>query len=328
MPGASSHLLVLPNAAAAAGRYSCVATNASGSVTSAAATVSVAPTLDAGRLVNISCRALVGTGGDIIFTGFVVGGDGTSGSQRLLIRGSGPALSLVPFNVPGVLPDPVLTLNSLGTGAVVDSNSGWGGAAQIQAVSSAVGAFPWGSPDSRDAALLETLPAGNYTAEISGSKGDTGIALAEVYDATPAGTYLPSAPRLINLSARVQVGTGANVVVAGFTVGGTSAETVLVRVSGPTLGQAPFNVPGALADPKVTLSAIGAVPGAVYAANSGWGGDPAIISAAARVGAFPWSSSSGDSAVLITLPPGNYTATVSGASLDTGVALIEVYEVP
>jgi hypothetical protein len=118
------------------------------------------------------------------------------------------------------------------------------------------------------------------------------------------------------------------VVVAGFTIGGSSAETVLIRVSGPTLGQAPFNVPGALADPKVTLNGIGAAPASAYAVDTGWGGDPAISAAAARVGAFAWPSTSSDSALLITLPPGSYTATVVGASLDTGVALIEIYEVP
>jgi hypothetical protein len=54
-----------------------------------------------------------------------------------------------------------------------------------------------------------------------------------------------------------------------------------------------------------------------------------IVSAAANVGAFPWTNtSSNDSAILATLPPGGYTAQVSGASGDTGVALVEVYEVP
>jgi len=59
----------------------------------------------------------------------------------------------------------------------------------------------------------------------------------------------------------------------------------------------------------------------------GWGGDAEINTVAGSVGAFQWGLGSADSAVLITLPPGNYTAGVAGASNDTGLALIELYEV-
>jgi hypothetical protein len=131
----------------------------------------------------------------------------------------------------------------------------------------------------------------------------------------------------VNLSARVNVGTGGNVLIAGFVVGGSTARTVLVRASGPAIAGAPFNVPGTLPDPKLTLTNLG--NNSVVATNIAWGGDPEISSTSASVGAFAWNNpSSTDSAILVTLPPGNYTATVSGASGDTGVALVEVYEVP
>jgi hypothetical protein len=274
-----------------------------------------------GRLINISCRAQVGTGGNVLIAGFVVGGQGTSGSEPLLIRASGPAL--VPFGVGGTLPDPQLTLDNQSTGAVIASNSLWGGNSSIVSVAAAVHAFTWADPTSHDAALFESLGGGSYTAQIAGQSGDTGVALAEVYDATPAGTYTATSPRLINISARVQVGTGGNVLIAGFVIGGSTSRTVLIRASGPAL--VPFGVPGTLPDPQLQVFSSSGLLGT----NTGWGGNPEIANAAAAVHAFTWTNpSSADSAAVVTLPPGAYTAQVSGASGDTGVALVEVYEVP
>ncbi|HMD61399.1 MAG TPA: hypothetical protein VKG78_08205, partial [Opitutaceae bacterium] len=164
---------------------------------------------------------------------------------------------------------------------------------------------------------------GAYTANVSGQNGDTGVALAEVYDDTPAGTYTPSSPRIVNISARVQVGTGANVLIAGFAIGGSTSKTVLIRASGPAL--IPFGVTGTLPDPMLQLHS----GSALIASNDAWGGDSQIAAAAASVGGFGWNfTTSNDSAILVTLPPGAYTAEVSGASGDTGIALVEVYEVP
>jgi hypothetical protein len=241
----------------------------------------------------------------------------------VLVRGTGPALTA--FGVTGVLPDPALTLYQ--GSSVVATNSGWGSnAAQITAEDSALGAFALTNTSSKDSALyIPNLAPNGYTAQIAGASGDTGVALAEVYDATPPAGYSATAPRLINLSARVQVGTGGNILIAGFVIGGTGSETVLVRASGPAL--VPFGVTGTLSDPKLEL--INQATNAVIATNSGWGGSSQIVSAAASVGAFTWGSpTSNDSAILVTLPPGAYTAQVSGASGDTGVALVEVYEVP
>ena len=317
--GATGPILLIPNAAAAAGTYACVATNPAGSTTSSAATVAIDNTADIGRLVNISCRATVGTQASILIAGFVVGGAGTSGAEPLLLRGSGPAL--IPFGVMGTLPDPQLQLYSGPT--LLGTNDAWGGSAQIASTAAAVGAFAWNSPASHDAALLEKLSAGAYTAQVAGESGDTGVALAEVYDATPAGAYTAAAARIVNISARVQVGTGGDILIAGFAIGGSTSRTVLVRASGPAL--VPFGVPGTLPDPLLQLYS----GSTVILSNKGWGGNPQIASAASSVGAFQWSSPmSADSALLVTLPPGAYTAQVSGASGDTGVALVEVYEVP
>jgi hypothetical protein len=320
--GTTSPTLVISGATAANdGSYYFAATNSSGTVQSSAATLAVTTTTDIGRLINISCRSPVGTGANILIAGFAVGGAGTTGSESLLLRASGPALAA--FDVSGLLPDPELQIFS--GSSLLGSDSGWAGNAQIETAAASVGAFAWSSPTSLDSALLETLSAGPYTAQISGKSGDSGVALAEVYDATPAGSYTKTTPRLVNISARTQVGTGANILIAGFVIGGSTARTVLIRASGPAIAAAPFNVTGTLADPELQLFA----GSTLTDSNTGWGGSAEVAAAAASVGAFAWGSpTSADSALLVTLPPGVYSAQVSGATGDSGVALVEVYEVP
>lgn len=324
-------LLITGATSADSGAYACAAANAIGSAQSAATELSVTDTADPGRLINLSTRAQVGTGSNVVIAGFVVGGAGTSGSQSVLVRASGPSLGLAPFDVPGVLPDPQLTLMNVTSqpNTVVATDTGWGGSAAIANTANAVGAFPWDA-SSADSAVLESLAGGNYTAEISGASGDGGVALAEVYDATPAGTYTPSTPRLTNISARVQVGQGADILIAGFVIGGSTSKTVIVRGSGPAIALAPFNVPGTLPDPLLQIfHSNGDGTSTLLQSDAGWGGDAQIAAAAAMVGAFSWgSSATADSAILATLAPGDYTAQVSGLSEDTGVALVEVYELP
>jgi sugar lactone lactonase YvrE len=323
IPDATGSSYTITNAQSSnSGPYTVTVTNGYGSATSSPADLNVNTGPSGARLVNLSCRAGVGTGANVLIVGFVSGGSGTSGTQPVLVRGTGPALT--PFGVTGVLPDPALTIykgsNSMAT------NSGWGAnAAQITAEDTALGAFALTSTSSKDSALyIPNLAPASYTAQVAGASADTGVALAEVYDATPPAAYSATAPRLVNLSARVQVGTGGNILIAGFVIGGTGSETVLVRASGPAL--IPFGVAGTLPDPKLQLINLA---GATIASNNGWAGSSQISGAAASVGAFAWASAtSNDSAILITLPPGAYTAQVSGASGDTGVALVEVYEVP
>jgi hypothetical protein len=327
--GSAGPQLVLTGVtAASAGTYTCVATNASGSATSSPATLAVSGTADIGRLVNLSCRATVGTGANLLIAGFVVGGEGTAGKESLLVRASGPAL--IPFNVSGTLADPQLQLFQSGAGAtstLVGADDGWMGIPAIAAAAASVGAFAWTDPSSHDSALLASLNNGSYTAQVAGQSNDSGVALVEVYDATPAAAYTPASPRLVNISARVQVGTGGKILIAGFVIGGSTSKTVLIRASGPAL--APFGVSGTLPDPSLKIYRSNPdQTSTLLETNAGWSGNAQISTEAARVGAFSWGlSATPDSAVLATLPPGNYTAQVAGASGDTGVALVEVYEV-
>ncbi len=317
--GANGPILRIENAAAAPGTYTCVASNGQGSTTSNPATVSIASTSNVGRLINISTRSQVGTGSSIQIAGFVVGGSGASGTEPLLIRASGPALTAL--GVPGALPDPQLQVFSGST--LLATNDGWDGAAKVAAAAAEDNAFAWSDSTSHDSALIFTPAPGAYTAQISGASNDTGVALVEIYDSTPAAAYNPSEPRLVNISARVWVGTGGDVLIAGFVIGGVTARTVLIRASGPAL--VPFGVAGTLPDPELTLFS----GSTALASNSGWAGNSEIASTAAAVGAFGWSdSTSADSALLMTLPPGAYTAEVASASGVTGVALVELYDVP
>ena len=325
--GSQTQALVLSGLGTKAGSYSCLVESSTGSALSTPATLTLSQTNDIGRLTNVSCRAPVGTGSNVLIAGFIVGGTGASGTDSVLVRASGPALS--PFGVSGTLPDPELQLFNTSSGSnLVATNSGWAGNSLVSTTAASVGAFAWASSTSHDAALVESLAPGPFTANVAGQSNDTGIALAEVYDATPSGTYVPSMPRLVNISARVQVGTGANVLIAGFVVGGSTSKTVLIRASGPALKQ--FSVTGTLPDPELQLYQSGTGGSStLIGTNMGWGGTSQIATEATSVGAFSWgTSATADSALLVTLPPGGYTAQVSGASGDTGISLVEVYEVP
>ena len=141
----------------------------------------------------------------------------------------------------------------------------------------------------------------------------------EAYDAGGGATA-----RLANVSARSAVGTGSGILIAGFVVN-DGACTILVRGVGP--GLAPFNVPGALGDPQLQIFR----EAQLVAENNDWGSasnSAALMTTAQAVGAFALPGGSRDAALLITLPQGAYTAQVSGVNSTTGVALVEVYEVP
>ena len=328
--GATDPVLEIPGATSAnAGSYTCTASNSSGSATSTAATLTVATASNPGHLINLSARAAVGTGNNILLGGFGVTGTGT---KQLLVRGVGPALSAF-FSTELVTPELVMLDN---VGAVVATNLGWGGAPVAGASTASespvdattnlmntLGAYTI-NPGSADTAMVLTMPAGNNTAQISGVGGTSGIALCEIYDAD---TGTPTA-RLINISARADVLTGNSILIGGFTIGGATAETVLIRAVGPGLND---ELPGLFPLSAVLNQPVLSIldhTGAVIYSNTVWGGDATIAATFGATGAFSLNPAHADSVVLATLPPGNYTAQVSGVNSGTGIALCEIYEVP
>jgi subtilisin family serine protease/outer membrane protein assembly factor BamB len=315
IPGATAATYTVASVTSAAGgSYTVTITDAQRSVTSAAALVTVEE-FSAGRLTNLSVRTTAGTGDQTLTVGFVLSG---APDKPVLIRAIGPTLA--EFGVTDVLADPRLQLYSGNT--VLTANDNWaspvggGGPTAISNAFAASGAFAL-RPDSLDAALVRTTAGGSYTAQITGVSG-TGIALAEIYDTAPA-----AGARLVNVSARAQVGTGGGILIAGFTVSGNVPKQILIRGIGPTL--ASFGVGGVLQDPQLDLYR----GTTLLQSNDNWGGTTALTSAFSRIGAFALANgTSRDAALLVTLAPGSYTAQVSGTGGTTGVALVEVYELP
>ncbi|MEN9635226.1 MAG: hypothetical protein RL077_3630, partial [Verrucomicrobiota bacterium] len=265
------------------------------------------------RLINLSSRTRVGPGELTLISGFIIGG---GVSQSVLIRGIGPALAGLGVNNPVANP----RLRLFRDGELLAENSGWSklgvGSTELAAAFSRLGAFALPA-NSADAALLITLPAGAYTLHVDSG---VGVALAEIYDATPSG-----ASQLLNVSTRGYAGAGGNALIGGFVVAGNSPQRVLVRAVGPALKE--FGVDGVLSDPRLTVFSGEAV---VFAENDNWGTNDvaALLAAQSAVGAFPLPAGSKDAVLLLTLAPGAYTAHVGGVGAGEGVALIEIYQLP
>lgn len=313
--GATAATLTLESATfAEAGDYTVTVTNSAGSATSNAARLTVAAVT---RLANVSLLTSLDESGASFTLGYVVGGAGTGGQKPLVIRAAGPSLGAL--GVGGTLESPRLELFR-GT-ARTGENSGWGGDTRLRDAMAAVGAFAFTGPQSRDAAALASVSAGDNSVKVSSATAETGLVIAEIYDATPGALFTASTPRLLNVSVLKPLGTGVTV---GFVVSGDASKGVLIRAIGPTLGTV-FGLDGAAADPQVTLFNSSH---AIVAENNDWGGTTALTAAFASVGAFALPADSRDAALTATLPPGNYTVEVKGVGERTGIALIEVYELP
>jgi YVTN family beta-propeller protein len=272
------------------------------------------------HLDNISTRAFVQTGDNVMIGGFIVHG---IQPKRVIIRAIGPELTQ--YGVPNPMADPTLELHN-GTGALIGRNDNWqttiiGGiithdqVAEIQNSGHAPG-------DLRESAIIADLPPGNYTAILRGVNNTTGVALVEAYDLDA------SAPSILgNISTRSFVQTGDDVMIGGFIVQGTNQpKRVIVRAIGPELTQ--YGVPNPLADPTLELHD---GTGALIASNDDW--QHTIIGGIITADQVAEIQNSGhvpgdprESAIIANLPPGNYTAIVRGVSNTTGVALVEVYD--
>jgi uncharacterized delta-60 repeat protein len=295
---------------ALAGTYTVTVSNALGqTVTSTPIVVTVD---DVSRFVNLSTRAWVGPGEQAAVLGFVV----PSGNGRsLVLRGIGPTLA--GFGVAGALADPRLEVFD-GAGRRLWANDNWTDELPHRTFAN-VGAFelPTGS---RDAVIDFGFPPGSYTVRLSAPPGMTGIGLIELYE----GDNLSD--RLVNVSSRVFVGPAATPAIAGFAIRGPVAKRVLVRAVGP--GLAAFGVGGPLANPRLEIRDS---TGALVAANDDWQNQAdaaGVASAAASAGAFALAAGSKDAELVLTLLAGNYTALASAADGGSGIALVEVYELP
>lgn len=259
-------------------------------------------------LANLSIRTLAGAEDQSLVAGFAVAG----GSKSVLVRGIGPALA--EFGVEGVLADPRLELRRPGAAGILMANDDW--TESEGRVFPRVGAFALRG-GSRDAALVADLEASTYTARLSEAAGGSGVALLELYDTGAAG-----GGRLTNLSARSVVSPDGGALIAGFNLTGTGTRRLLIRAVGPSLEA--FGLEGVLSDPRLDLyPAGGSVP---LATNQDW--SPTLAETFRQVGAFALRDGSWDAAFVVTLPAGSYTAQVGSTNGTSGIALVEIYELP
>ena len=257
------------------------------------------PTVGA-RALNLSARGLVGPGDDSLIGGFIVTG---TDPQVVVLRALGPSLA-----VPGTVADPVLTIYD-SAGTAIGTNDDWEsdpGAAQL----SAIGLAP---TDPAEAATVQTLTPGAYTFVVTGKDSTLGIGLVETYDLSPL-----AAARLANLSTRGSIGTGDGVLIGGFIVGQTESNTVVIRAIGPSL--ASFGIADPLSDPMLTVFDSN---GVALGSNDNWEDDKSAADIMQN-GLAPTDAA--ESATVLHLPAGAYTAIVSGVNGGTGIGLVEVYD--
>jgi hypothetical protein len=262
-----------------------------------------APSPPRGQPLNISTRMEVLSGDNVLIAGFIV--SGTPGStKKVMIRGLGPSLAAA--GVAHALADPLLELHTPDGGVV--TNDDW--------QSGDIGQIPAGfEPDDvSESVIVADLTIGssgysNYTAVLRGAHGETGVGLAEAYDLSS------TAGQFANISTRGFVDTGDNVMIGGFIVGGDEPAKVLVRAIGPSLSAQ--GVSGALQQPVLEVhDSNGSVT-----SNQRWRSTQESEIIATTIP----PNSDGDSAILATLVPGNYTAVVRGKDNTTGVGLVEAY---
>lgn len=266
------------------------------------------------RLAALAARCRAGTGDQTLIMGFVV-----EGKKRVLVQGVGPGIAA---SVPTALTDPLLRVYRWANPQwnVEAENSDWVNTPEILQARSRLGASAV-AQGSKDAALLEELAGGVYTAHVTTS-GAPGVALVEAYDADEGGSS-----RLKALSTRTVAGAGDDTLITGVVLSGDGPKTVLIRGVGPTLASRD-GVTGVLADPQLKLFRMTGGASSQVAANDDWAGSAEMKAVFTQIGAGPLASdASKDAALLVTLDPGVYSVHLSGAGGATGVALVEIFEV-
>src|SRR4051812_4442154 len=256
-------------------------------------------------LVNLATRLRVQTGDKVLIGGFILTG---SVPKKVILRAIGPSLTANNQPLPGRLTDPTLTLYD-GAGNPLFTNDDWMASSQKQAIIDSTVA----PTDPKESAIVATLQPGNYTAIMSGANGATGIGVVELYDLDQSAPANPG-----NIATRGFVETGDNVMIGGFIVGGSQNRTVLARAIGPSLTA--VGVPNALPDPMLELRD---ASGTLLISNDDW---KATQENEIRATGIPPNDNRESALISAPLPPGNYTAIVRGKGTDTGVALVEVYQ--
>jgi lysophospholipase L1-like esterase len=274
-------------------------------IAKAASDVLTVPFTPPARTLNLATRLFVDTGERVCIAGFIITGDVP---KKVLLRGIGP--SLAANGVPTPLANPTLTLFD-NAGSVKTTNDDWRNSPDAAEIMNT------GIPPRNDfeSAIIATLTPGQYTVQLAGKDGGTGIGVVEVYD-LQSGT----SSALANLSTRGYVSPGDNVLIGGLIIGSGDYPVIVLRALGPSVGSA--GVINFLPEPTLELYDGN---GATIAFDDGWKIPYFQPLRAANLA----PSQDNESAIVAPfLTPGNYTAIVRGKGHDTGVALIEVYRIP
>ncbi len=260
------------------------------------------------KMINVSTRAVVGNGDEVLIGGFAVGG---SEDKTVLVRALGPSLAL--YGVRDPLSSLKVTL--FREKVALAENSGW----RLRPDYEQVIQTGFAPKSDMEPAILMTVQPGLYTAVVESTDDARGVSLVEVYDVGDTG------PHLVNLSTRGYVGTGEEVMIGGFVIGGNENLTkrILIRALGPSLVE--FGVAGAMYDPAMTLFD---ESGVVLLENDDWDKSN-LQDVIAELGYAPEVRR--ESAMILDLTPGLYTVVVrpfeNTEGQEPGVGLIEAYEI-
>ena len=254
------------------------------------------------QALNLSTRGVVSVGDNVLIGGFIVTG---TDPKTMVLRALGPSLS--GFGLSGVLTDPILSVHD-SSGNVIATNDDW----QTDPGASEITANGLAPTNPLESATLQTLAPAAYTVVVTGKDSTPGIGLVELYDLSPL-----SNSKLANISTRGSVGINDDVLISGFIVGDVASTTVVVRAIGPSLASS--GVSGVLSDPTLTIYDVN---GSAIASNDNWQDDINSIDIEQN-GLAPTNAL--ESAIVLHLPAGAYSAIVRGANGGTGVALAEVY---
>jgi hypothetical protein len=239
-----------------------------------------------------------------MIAGFIITGNTP---KKVVARGMGPSLSL--FGITNYLADPFLELRG-SSGGLIRSNDNWKDNQRDE-----IQGTVFEPADERESVIVATLTPGAYTALLTGKGGTTGVGLVELYDAN-----IPVDSELAEISTRGFVQTGNQVMIAGFSLGGTNNPTwIAVRGLGPSLSNAGLS--NVLADPTLELHNAN---GTTLASNDDWQDDPVSASILIANGlALPHPKESG---LVTVLPsPAQFTAILAGKNGGVGIGLVEVY---
>jgi hypothetical protein len=293
--------------------FTFAATEATGFVESNLGTVAVTVgNTNPAQLLNISTRLEVFSGEQVPIGGFIING---TDPKTILVRAIGPSLPLA-----GAVADPVIELH--GASGLLATNDNWKINDQTgQSQQTAIEATHMAPANDLESAIIATLPANGsgYTAIMQSKTGALGLGLVEIYDLS-----LAANSEVANISTRGGVETGDNVMIGGFISGPMSkgSSTVLIRAIGPSLP-----VTGTLQDPFLELHDAN---GVTIITNDNWKtNDQTGQSQQTQIEATGLAPANDlESAIVYPAPPAAYTAIVRGRDNTTGVALVEVYNLP